>query len=302
LNIDVIVATRGRSKEVQALLDKLELQTRIPDNVIIVGTEPADLPSMSVARGGLKVHGLISPRAGLTSQRNHAVKAARSFCDPAAWSTKIVVFFDDDFRPATHWLQRCEALFATKSDVLAITGTVILDGVTGGAGIAENRASQALDAHADDKQALLRRWKIGLYGCNMAVRATVFDRCAFDENLPLYGWLEDTDFSGQIQKFSDVYRASNLIGVHLGSQSGRVSGYKYGYSQISNPLFLWRKGSIAPGRCIHFCTRALASNALRSLREHPKIDYRGRLAGNLRALKDMITGSMHPTNVLSARG
>ncbi|MET4802889.1 glycosyltransferase [Bradyrhizobium sp. LB11.1] len=299
MNIDVILATRGRPENVRVLLDQLRLQARAPDNVIVVGTEPGDLPRIASVQDDLSVYELISPRPGLTSQRNYGVQAARRTSSPDAWITKIIVFFDDDFRPAADWLQRCEALFAADPQVLAVTGMVIMDGARASFAITEDQASDLLAARPAADQIGHSKWKQGLYGCNMAVRAKIFDRCAFDENLPLYGWLEDTDFSGQIRKFSDIHRASDLIGVHLGSKSGRVSGYKYGYSQISNPLYLARKGTVTLRQCAYFCTRALASNALRSIQEHPMIDYRGRLAGNLAALADLIVGSMHPTKIMS---
>lgn len=301
LNIDVILATRGRPADVRVLLDQLRTQNRAPDNVVVVGAYPEDLPDIAAVSNDLGVHHLVSPRPGLTSQRNYGVQTARRISTPEAWRAKIIVFFDDDFRPAVDWLQKCEALFAVNPQVLAVTGTVIMDGARGSIAITEEEASRLLALPRTSDQIGCTKWKEGLYGCNMAFRATIFERCAFDENLPLYSWLEDTDFSGQIRKFSDTYRASNLIGVHLGSKSGRVSGYKYGYSQLSNPLYLARKGTISREECIYFWARALASNGLRSLREHPAIDYRGRFAGNLAAVKDLIVGSIHPIKILSFR-
>lgn len=299
MNIDVIIATRGRADLARVLLDKLRRQARVPDNVIVVGTEPADLPNDPPDQGRSTTHELISSRPGLTSQRNCGVAGAKKMSTPEAWRTKIIVFFDDDFRPEEHWLQRCEALFAENPEVVAITGLVLLDGARAGIAISEDEAAAAMARHVVGDQIYLSRWKRGLYGCNMAVRASVFDTCAFDENLPLYGWLEDADFSGQIQKFADTHRASNLVGVHLSSKSARMSGFKYGYSQICNPLYLRHKKTITFARAMYCCALALASNGVRCFREHPLIDYRGRLAGNLSAFADLVGGSMHPTKILA---
>jgi GT2 family glycosyltransferase len=63
----------------------------------------------------------------------------------------------------------------------------------------------------------------------------------FDENLPLYGWLEDVDFCRRLAPYGRIVRNARTAGVHLGSNSGRTSGVCYGYSQIANPLYLWRK-------------------------------------------------------------
>ena len=68
----------------------------------------------------------------------------------------------------------------------------------------------------------------------------------FDENLPLYGWAEDVDFCRQLATYGRIVENARTTGVHLGSNSGRTSGVCFGYSQIANPLYLWRKGTLPP--------------------------------------------------------
>ena len=67
----------------------------------------------------------------------------------------------------------------------------------------------------------------------------------FDDNLPLYGWLEDIDFARSIAPYGRVVKSMLLRGVHLGVKRGRTSGVKLGYSQIANPLYMLRKGTFA---------------------------------------------------------
>ena len=84
----------------------------------------------------------------------------------------------------------------------------------------------------------------GAYGCNMIARFSAMPDIRFDENLPLYGWLEDLDFSARLRTKGRVVEASRCVGVHLGVKNGRSPGRQIGYSHIANPLcHLARKGS-----------------------------------------------------------
>ena len=40
----------------------------------------------------------------------------------------------------------------------------------------------------------------GNMGCNMAFRFSALRNVRFDERLPLYAWLEDHDFRGQVER------------------------------------------------------------------------------------------------------
>jgi hypothetical protein len=76
-------------------------------------------------------------------------------------------------------------------------------------------------------------------------------------------------------------------GVHLGVKSGRTGGGKLGYSQIANPVYLMKKGTMGYKIGLKFIGRVLAANIVRSVRDHPFVDSRGRLRGNMRALLDV---------------
>jgi GT2 family glycosyltransferase len=121
----------------------------------------------------------------------------------------------------------------------------------------------------------------------------------FDENLPLYGWLEDVDFGMQLRCHGAVVRLESARGVHLGVKSGRQSGLRLGYSQIANPIYLLRKGTCPPGKAANLISRNVAGNVLRAARPEAYVDRRGRLLGNLRALGDFVTGRLHPTRITS---
>jgi GT2 family glycosyltransferase len=134
----------------------------------------------------------------------------------------------------------------------------------------------------------------------MAVRiaAATAGRCRFDDRLPLYGWLEDVDFSRQIARRGRIVKLTAAQGVHLGIKQGRQSGIRLGYSQIANPIYLSRKGTCSRARALRLMSRNIAANCIRSLKPEPYIDRLGRATGNLRAFRDLLTGRLAPERIL----
>jgi GT2 family glycosyltransferase len=135
----------------------------------------------------------------------------------------------------------------------------------------------------------------------MAVRTSAVQEgdVAFDEALPLYGWLEDVDFSRRLGRYGRIVRSEAARGVHLGVKSGRQSGVRLGYSQIANPLYLVRKGSLDRSRAFQQMGHNIAMNLVFSLRPEPYIDRWGRLRGNIKAIKDLLRGRLHPERALT---
>jgi GT2 family glycosyltransferase len=240
--------------------------------------------------------------AGLTRQRNAALDYVFSLeqAGPAA-SGYFVAFFDDDFRPADNWLEHCRNVFLQQSEVAAVTGHVLADGVHG-----QPLSSGQAQAYIEGRLRPQAHWASGerqvdfgaMYGCNMAFKGEVVRHCRFDENLPLYGWQEDQDFTFQASRFGRTLYIPDCRGVHLGLASGRVSGVRFGYSQIANPLYLIRKGTMRAGKGMRFVLRHLLANSTRSLGSNARVDYPGRLRGNLLAVGDLLRGRCNPCRVL----
>ena len=93
-------------------------------------------------------------------------------------------------------------------------------------------------------------------------------------------------------------RLHGLRGVHLGVKRGRVSGVRFGYSQIVNPLYLVRKGTGTGRWAANLIARNVLANAALSLRPEPHVDRRGRLKGNLIAAGHLIRGRCDPELML----
>jgi glycosyltransferase involved in cell wall biosynthesis len=302
-SVFLVIATKGRPAAVNVLLDYCRRQTRSADQIIIVGAGPEDVAGLSehpLAREDAATI-VISDQAGLTHQRNRGIDwlKERNLLGAKEYSA-IVVFFDDDFRPANDWLASAEKVFSSDPSLVALTGRILADGVRGDE-ISEGEAQEFISAARPPQH----HWASGdrvrdlssMYGCNMAFRETPFVECRFDERLPLYAWQEDRDFTGQCARFGRTIYTPECRGVHLGIKSGRVNGLRFGYSQISNPIYLAAKGTVSVGLTAKLLARALLSNLLRSWRLHPIVDYRGRLKGNMRALWDFCIGRCRPEKI-----
>lgn len=284
MRIVIVIATTGRPKIVGEALARFARLARRPDRLLIIGASDSDAPA--------DLHGAgvaISPTRGLAAQRNHALDLIGDDAD-------VIVFVDDDYAPAPGFVQGVEKLFAEHADIVAASGHLIADGATRG-GYTFEQADAFISGWRAPEAPQMRR-STGTYGCNMAYRRASAPHLRFDENLPLYGWLEDTDFSARYARFGRVVRCDHFAGVHLGVRSGRVSGVRLGYSQIVNPLYLLRKGTATPSFALALAARNMLANALKWMRPEPEIDRRGRLRGNLLALADVARGRDDPKRIL----
>jgi hypothetical protein len=286
LKITVAIATAGRPGVLEAMLLNLASQVRRPDRVIVCAPEPSDVEGLSVQ--GLDLQIKLGVR-GSCIQRNIIIQESLG--------DDVIVFFDDDFIAAPEYLASVAQVFARNADVAVATGHVIVDGIIGpGLSLEDAKAAVAADGGGSGQ---LEEVYNG-YGCNMAVRVAALREHSifFDEALPLYGWLEDVDLSRRLSRFGRIVRMSDARGVHLGVKRGRQRGNRLGYSQVANPYYLARKGTLSWGRALRQIGRNLAANAARSLHPEPYVDRRGRVAGNAKALFHLITGKLDPRRVL----
>jgi GT2 family glycosyltransferase len=290
LDIRIGIATTGRAETLTHTLQQIARQQRLPDELILCPAEASDYKPDDLASLPYPVRVVFGGR-GLVVQRNTILTHCET-CD-------VVVFFDDDFYPAIDYLARMERIFQAEPDVVGMTGDVLADGSTT-AGVAHEAALAILeDAPADELTSLSDVYN--LYGCNMAVRMAPVRRhdLRFDPNLPLYGWLEDLDFTRQVGRHGRLVKCNSLRGVHLANKRGRSSGVRLGYSQVSNPLYLMQKGTMAPTRALRQIGRNVAANAYHYFAPEPWVDRKGRLQGNALAAFDWLRGRLDPRKIVA---
>lgn len=289
MRLVVIIVTADRKAVLSETLAHLEGQSRRPDLLVVSAPDPSHVDqSPGVGYPRRYVFGA----SGCTAQRNRGLDSEH------LRGVEIVVFFDDDFVPGADYLERAEAAILQHPEWAVLTGRVLADGINGpGLGFAQARrileSCPDVAPHAHERVSLG-----GAYGCNMVFRARDIAGHRFDERLPLYGWQEDTDFSRLVARGRPILRLNGLRGVHLGVKRGRVSGVRFGYSQIVNPLYLVRKGTCTWRWAANLIARNVAANAALSLRPEPHVDRLGRLRGNLIAAGHVMRGRLDPESVM----
>ena len=281
MRMAVLLATKGRPQAATQLIRLLEKQSLAPSIVVVSATAAADIDAQLPT--DLKIEYIFGP-TGLTAQRNRALERARTRAD-------VAIFFDDDFAPAGDWIEQCALLFMSESTIAGANGIVIRDGAKTPS-ISWEEAQQAIATW--QPKSLFLSEIADLYGCNMAFRMSAIDALRFDERLVLYGWLEDKEFSRQAAKKGRLVRCNLLVGVHLGLRAGRVSGRQYGYSQIVNAWYLYKKGALSRREVSFLVLKALVVNAAKTLRPEDHIDRRGRLHGNLVGVFHLLSGACRP--------
>lgn len=290
MKIIVGIATAGRREVLSQTLLHLTRQDRKPDAILVCPSSPDDVDETFAETLSVPVT-IVAGERGLTKQRN-AILSAIDAGD-------LLVFFDDDFLPQADFLENAETLFLKEGDIVVATGLVLADGIHG-PGIPVKEGLEILERdRAAGSQATLEP-VYNAYGCNMVFRLSAIeaDGTRFDERLPLYGWQEDVDFCRRLARYGRIVRSSDLRGVHLGNKRGRTSGLRFGYSQVANPLYLFRKGSVSLKWTLHLMGSNVAANTIGSLRSQGLVDRRGRLKGNLIAFADLLRGRIDPLRML----
>lgn len=279
----IIIPTRGRPVVLEETLRSISEQTVLPDQVIVSATAPTDLPLMSPSNLNLEV--VLGP-AGACIQRNAALPRLLT-------GASLVFLFDDDLELASDYVEQMVATFQCHSELGLLGGNLLANG-----GISRLEAKELLTSHRGTSMTDLRPAR-ALYGCNMCVRADILRRVSFDEKLKLVGWLEDFDWSVRAGEFGAIMSSNAARAVHLRVPSGRTSEYQFGYAQVINPYYLYRKGTIPQfGEVMkRHWIRLLVSNFTKLITPGQTVARWQRLLGNIRAFRDILRGRSDPAQV-----
>lgn len=288
MRIAIAIATTGRAELIRRMAPQWLAQTRPADRVVVAGAAPADAAGVAEAFPAIEV---IVARKGLPAQRNAALDRLGGDCE-------LVIFLDDDFYPSRNFVAEAEALFTREPSVTVGTGLVLRDGINT-EGVSFEDAVALVEAHdAQPQEAPRIQPTKHAYGCNMMVRVSADPALRFDERLPLYAWQEDRDFSRRLGAHGRIVHTSACAGVHMGIKSGRQSGVRMGYSQIANPVYLVGKNSMTPAEAAALMGKNMLKNIVRTPFPEKWTDRRGRLAGNLLAIRDAFSGALKPERIL----
>ena len=285
--VAVILASTGRPDSLAKAVEYFRLQSLQPSRIILSVVSLSDLPPDEVMAG---VEALTGPK-GLPAQRNTGLRYLDGKAD-------VIAFFDDDYIPSRYCIEQIARFFHAHPQVAGANGHLLGDGINSpgiAVAAAEGLIAQYDAAHVARLDVI--RPLAGLYGCNMAYRSTATQGLWFDERLKLYGWQEDIDFAAQVAQRGQIVKTNAFAGVHLGVKGGRTSGVRLGYSQVVNPIYLNRKGTMGTGFAARILIRNVIANHLRAVRPEPWVDRFGRARGNWLGLFDVMRGRLTPERI-----
>jgi len=282
----VVLASAGRPTLLAAALRTCSAQLDVGFAGVVSVPDEASLPE---DRTLLKDWRVVVGTRGLAAQRN----AGLDVLDDA----DVVAFFDDDAVLRPDYLANAVRFLEQNPDVVALTGRVLRDGATTGEVPAEEAAQALADSAGEPAVGTWRRTR-ELYGCNFVVRASIAHAERFDERLPLYSWLEDHDFARRCLRRGALAAVDDCVIVHRAAASGgRQAHRRLGYSQLMNPVYLWRKGSFPLWLAAWQIFRPVAKNVVCAARGSAKQWRRERLGGNLTAAADVLRGRFTPERI-----
>lgn len=231
---------------------------------------------------------LVTGARGLCAQRNHALSSVHSECS-------AIFFFDDDVEVDCDYVGHMLAMLEQDSTISLAVGLNLGRGAAPGSLdrekakglIGENKTKQPRGQEVETIRTAL--------GSRMCMRGSLLGTVRFDVRLPLYGYLEDFDFSLQCRRYGRIVMNRRCLMVHIETSAGRMGSKKRGYSEIVNPFYIWSKRTGAN------LARVTAGSVKRTLRNAFKLhtaDGRLQFAGNLVGWLRLTTGRADPEYVL----
>jgi glycosyltransferase involved in cell wall biosynthesis len=293
----VIVPTIGRRDDLRKMLESLAGQSRLPDEVIVVGEDVAEVPSGFPTLRPRFIH-----QPGSSASQNRNAGAAAS--DPA---TDLLAFMDDDI------VLEPEALAAMMR--FWESGPPDL----GGAGfnwvnhppmpvsrLKRTALAKRLGLYSDQKGAVVRSGFQTTYGYvdadtlgswlpsgAVVYRKTVFMEYGFDNWFEGYSYLEDLDLSYRISRRYKLAMVSKARINHYPSGTGRPDAVLFGKKEVLNRLwFVHKHQELSVGLCYVALAIRVALNLLSAIHERD-IRSLGRVAGNMAGLASSL-GSLSP--------
>jgi GT2 family glycosyltransferase len=283
----VVICSANRPAVLAETIDSItHRQSLQPREIIISVYDPSHVAEQTRTHSSVRV--VLSCRPGTSVQRNVAAKVVR---------TPYTLFLDDDVELAPDFLDSMERLLDQAPDAVAATGCLVVDGARGDTGLDRNIARSYVTNYVRNCD----NYNHG-EGQNLFIRTSIFDKVLFDENLALYGWLEDFDFATNCLRHGRIIMNTQTCFAHLAVPAGRTSGLRFGYSQIINPFYLWRKNGkpLLSQVVFRHWLRYFAYNCRRELIKTPssRNDRTGRFRGNILAFSHLLAGYVDPAYIV----
>jgi len=293
ITCSVIIASTNRPLIIREAVQSLLEQTLQPREIIISVVKEEDFP-YSEKDFPSKVRRVISP-PGLTIQRNFGFKSLKE-------KTDFVTYIDDDVILHRDYLANMSEVFAQRQNVVCVMGHLLANG-----GVTLEEAKALCNSPPDNPNTLKEKYYAtaatwgSLYGCNMSFKWDFLEKEQFDERLPLYSEMEDTDMGTRARRCGEVGYYFACVGVHLKTTSGRINYRMHGFSQIMNGYYLICKGTMPKENLYQGIIKTVLRNLILSFNPKQTRKRIGLLSGNIYALSNIIIGNVRPELILKLK-
>lgn len=210
MRLSIIIPTRNRTLDLEVALASISRQTRLPEEIIIVDDSDNTHTKHLVNR-------LVGPFSEIKIRLKYAQnQIERSI--PAARNTgvkmadaDIILFLDDDVILSEVFIEEIFKVYRSHPDAKGVQGYILKEGLPR----LLNSVYRCFCLSCEKKDVWIilgsgeEIWPYPLTrtitcqrlaGADQSYRREVFRKCAFDEKLKKYAFVEDLDFSYRVHK------------------------------------------------------------------------------------------------------
>lgn len=272
MEFSLVICTYKRAQPLLRLLASVELQTRMPLEVLIIDGSPDDLTATALENHplGQLFYFKVSPEdRGLTRQRNFGIAQVSKHSD-------VVCFLDDDTVLEPAYFENLMGTYVAYPEALAVGGYITneVKWIFKGKDYVSTLKEFCYEGwcRGDGSRFILRK-KLGLDsdvspGCApefshgrsigflppsgevyetqqlmggvSSFRKKVFGTLQFSTYFEGYGLYEDADFTLRVSNVGKLYVNTKARLAHYHAPSGRPNQYEYGKMVVRNGFYVWR--------------------------------------------------------------
>ena len=272
MQFSLIICTYQRAQALQRLLESLQLQTRYPEEVIVVDASlNTDTKNMLEQRkyANLSYFLVDNEHRGLTKQRNFGIRQVQA-------QSEVVVFLDDDIILYPNYFEHLQGTYQKYPEALGVGGYITNE--TSWREVGFGYVPKANEFYWDgwvrkDGSRMVLRKKFGLdsnvppgwmpaFGHGRSIgflppsgktyqvkqlmggvssfKKEIFNQLQFSTYFEGYGLYEDADFTLRLSKLGPLYVNTAAQLEHHHEPSGRPQPFKYGQMVVKNGWYVWR--------------------------------------------------------------
>lgn len=295
MRIVFVVPTKDRPRELLALLDNLEGQTRVPEKVVVVDSseEPATPFLDGKSDNGWILYRRHAPPSA-AAQRNAGIQAVGGRFD-------LIGLLDDDVTLAPDAIERMLAFWQSEES-RGVGGAAFNQlhetSILAASVLKRSRMVNFLGLYARRPGSVApsgwhsligtvrRNTRVEWLQTGAAVwRSEVFGEYEFDEYFDSYSYLEDLEFSYTVGREWALVVVADAQYEHHGAPGGRVDAERFGEIEVRNRLYFVRKHGLSMSRCIIGLVIRFGLTLIDVVKERNRdsvLRARGNLAGFLR--------------------